>query len=479
MVKKLLELKILFFIIILLLYSAIASSFVSARTNNGGVNTLKAFFLKKYLGVFFLCLVTSTIFSQQYRYIRIQKSGTNITNYINLAEIQVIDIDGVTNRSLAGTATLSSTFTGGDASKGNDGNTNGDWSAGSVLHSGLAGANEWWEIDLGALYTLSKIKIYNRTDCCWDRLSNMYVMASDTPFNTSGNNAANLTAALANADFTYQFGAVATDGMQVVTLYCASSGNTDFETGITLVNFNTTINNVPDPSKVNGYEDFTAISTTVTQSSAYDLTVNVNTDGEYETFTRAWIDWNQDGDFSDPGEDYDLGTATNTADGPTFLSPLSITIPGTSTLGTTRMRISTKWDEDPSSCDNDFDGEVEDYTVNIIGEKVFFDSDGDGIFDNIDIDDDNDGIRDADEELSCRNSSVADVATYKFLNETFGTLAPGDRNTIPSTNYCFEPGTGAGASCADGETWILDDGEYVVVSKITGTVANDPQKHSW
>ncbi len=47
-----------------------------------------------------------------------------------------------------------------------------------------------------------------------------------------------------------------------------------------------------------------------------------------------------------------------------------------------------------------------------IGEEVFFDSDGDGIFDNIDIDDDNDGIKDIDEENFCRNSPISVKGIY-------------------------------------------------------------------
>lgn len=122
---------------------------------------------------------------------------------------------------------------------------------------------------------------------------------------------------------------------------------------------------------------------------------------------------------------------------------------------------------------NDSDESSYQFDVKITGEEAFFDSDGDGVFDNIDIDDDNDGIRDAYEELSCRNSSLAGVASYKYLYETFGTLNPGERHTIPSTNYCFEDGI-PGTTCGD-PNWILDDGEYCVVSKITGITAGDPQ----
>ena len=76
--------------------------------------------------------------------------------------------------------------------------------------------------------------------------------------------------------------------------YCISNGNNSdgYLTGTRQVQFNT-INNAT-PVEDNDYSDFTAISTTVTQSSAYNLTVNVNTDGNYTIHAYAWIDWNAD-----------------------------------------------------------------------------------------------------------------------------------------------------------------------------------------
>lgn len=46
-----------------------------------------------------------------------------------------------------------------------------------------------------------------------------------------------------------------------------------------------------------------------------------------------------------------------------------------------------------------------------IAEEVFFDSDGDGIFDNVDIDDDNDGIKDTVEDYFCRLSTFSITGT--------------------------------------------------------------------
>jgi hypothetical protein len=142
--------------------------------------------------------------------------------------------------------------------------------------------------------------------------------------------------------------------------YCESYGNTTFETSVTLVNFNTINNSSGKPS---GYSDYTNISTEVSPDENYNLTVNVNTDGNFTVYAFAWIDWNHDGDFADTGESFDLGSAANTENGPTSLSPSSITIPTNAIIGSTLMRVSAKYNSSPTSCETGFDGEVEDYTI--------------------------------------------------------------------------------------------------------------------
>lgn len=155
---------------------------------------------------------------------------------------------------------------------------------------------------------------------------------------------------------------VAVTGTSIVS-YCSSSGTTDYNDGITLVDFNT-INNSSD--KPSGYSDYTAQSTDVIIGNTYNLTVNLNTDGPFTNYAMAWIDWNQDGDFLDAGESYDLGYAIDVIDGATSNSPLAITIPATAVTGNTRMRVSTQYGQSPTSCNENFDGEVEDYSINIL-----------------------------------------------------------------------------------------------------------------
>jgi hypothetical protein len=132
-----------------------------------------------------------------------------------------------------------------------------------------------------------------------------------------------------------------------------------------------------------------------------------------------------------------------------------------------------------SIVNNDTDENLYDFFIQGTGIQTFFDSDGDGIYDNFDIDDDNDGILDTTEEANC-NSVNGYKVDYKFLNETFGTGGRTSSFTTAynaTTTYCYEDGI-AGTNtteCPFKSSKILDDGEYTVVSKITGTTASDPE----
>ncbi|MCL4696797.1 MAG: discoidin domain-containing protein, partial [Burkholderiaceae bacterium] len=69
---------------------------------------------------------------------------------------------------------------GGDAPRATDGNVDGVFTNGSVTQTNSE-ANAWWETDLGASHALTALRLWNRTDCCANRLSNFYVLVSDTP----------------------------------------------------------------------------------------------------------------------------------------------------------------------------------------------------------------------------------------------------------------------------------------------------------
>ncbi len=150
---------------------------------------------------------------------------------------------------------------------------------------------------------------------------------------------------------------------------CSSVSNTSYQTSTTLVNIGTINNSSAKPS---GYSDYTALSTDVIVGQSYPLIVNANTDGAYNIQTKVWIDWNQNCVFDIATEEYDLGSAFNVSNGPTSLSPLNIVPPATAMTGTTMMRVSTKYTASlgtdyPTPCENAADGEVEDYSLNVIG----------------------------------------------------------------------------------------------------------------
>jgi hypothetical protein len=62
-----------------------------------------------------------------------------------------------------------------------DGNTDGGFFNGSVSHTNLD-SNAWWQVDLGASRPIGSIVIWNRMDCCSERLSDYWVFVSDAPY---------------------------------------------------------------------------------------------------------------------------------------------------------------------------------------------------------------------------------------------------------------------------------------------------------
>jgi hyaluronoglucosaminidase len=63
-------------------------------------------------------------------------------------------------------ASQSSEGYGGGASRAVDGNTDGNWGAGSVTHTAEDGSPEpWWQVDLQAALPIHSVQVWNRTDC--------------------------------------------------------------------------------------------------------------------------------------------------------------------------------------------------------------------------------------------------------------------------------------------------------------------------
>lgn len=93
---------------------------------------------------------------------------------------------------------------GGNPMRAVDGNTNGNWNAGSVAHTGQDNTTEWLEIQLSDWTDIREVVVWNRTDAAnqtQHRLVNCYLMISDSPFP----NNYDVNESLNQSSFTYQF----------------------------------------------------------------------------------------------------------------------------------------------------------------------------------------------------------------------------------------------------------------------------------
>ncbi len=155
--------------------------------------------------------------------------------------------------------------------------------------------------------------------------------------------------------------------------YCAAgpSSTADSEiTNVALLGDNFSISNLATCPGAAGVVDYTATdSADVSLGTSYTLNVTFSTcGGVYTGFGRAWIDWNQDGDFLDAGEE--LGSWGPGSPAPqnttTFNASFSFTAPTTATLGATRMRVMQRESGSATSttpCATFTWGAVEDYKI--------------------------------------------------------------------------------------------------------------------
>ncbi|WP_242121507.1 GEVED domain-containing protein [Aestuariivivens sediminicola] len=143
--------------------------------------------------------------------------------------------------------------------------------------------------------------------------------------------------------------------------YCGAGADNTSSEKIANVSF---VNIDNSSSSTTGYEDFTGISTSVSLDATYPIEVTIDENFFTNDEIFVWIDFNQDGDFTDPDEKVvDSRGLTNA------LVSANITIPSDALTGETRMRIRLQYPSAESNrtpCGNSFYGEVEDYTVNII-----------------------------------------------------------------------------------------------------------------
>ncbi|WP_299619244.1 S8 family serine peptidase [uncultured Tenacibaculum sp.] len=140
--------------------------------------------------------------------------------------------------------------------------------------------------------------------------------------------------------------------------YCASSGNrTQFE-WIDNVELGGIANATGAGS---GYSDFTSQVGTLARGSSNSMIVSAGFSGQaYTEFWAVWIDFNRNGTFED-SEKVVSGSSSSANN----LSA-TVAVPSDAVLGQTRMRVSMKYNAAQTACESFADGEVEDYTINIV-----------------------------------------------------------------------------------------------------------------
>lgn len=138
--------------------------------------------------------------------------------------------------------------------------------------------------------------------------------------------------------------------------YCAASGNNQNYEWIARVQVGGIDNSTGAGS---GYSDFTSTSTNITRGNSVSVTLTPGfASSSYTEYWKVFIDYNQDGDFSDSGEEVFSSSGSSTVSG-------SFTVASGALTGNTRMRVVMDYNSPAEACGTFTYGEVEDYTVNI------------------------------------------------------------------------------------------------------------------
>jgi hypothetical protein len=147
------------------------------------------------------------------------------------------------------------------------------------------------------------------------------------------------------------------------TAYCVPSPSSIDGMGITNVSYSS----VNNPSNDMGvYNNYTATQIgNVAQGATMPINVTINVGNTKYNF-KIWVDWNNDGDFSDSGEEMLAGNDPFSLSG-------TLIIPPTASVGNHRMRIGITQgqgqgvkNETATPCFAGVKGAFEDYTINVI-----------------------------------------------------------------------------------------------------------------
>lgn len=214
-------------------------------------------------------------------------------------------------------------------------------------------------LDEGQSVTFTDLSSNNPTSWAWSfpggTPSSSTAQNPVITYNTAGTYPVTLTATNSAGNDDEVKNAYITVQTPTVT-YCTSQGNNYSYEFIKRVQ----VGDLDNSSSGSSYTDFTHLNANLSAGSqvSVSLTPDFPRGGSYVEYWKIWIDYNHDGDFTDAGEEVFSGSGSSIVTG-------SFTV-ATGVSGTTRMRVSMKWNGAPAPCESFSYGEVEDYTVNLL-----------------------------------------------------------------------------------------------------------------
>ena len=142
--------------------------------------------------------------------------------------------------------------------------------------------------------------------------------------------------------------------------YCDSNGNDTYYLSMGRVQLNTIDNTTTGAGTTStGYSNFTNMETSLDIGTQYTIILTPNRLSSYSIGYAAWIDYDNDSNFSSGEQIFNQTSTSNSSVSGSFTVPTGVS------LASKRLRVSMKYNSTPKSCESFDYGEVEDYTINI------------------------------------------------------------------------------------------------------------------
>lgn len=202
-----------------------STGFVVRGVANGYLYSLQLIGGRPTLQMAGMTLQAPTVPISDTYHLAVSSDGAIASMYINGTRVVTATVGTtplpaslIKNRAVGGIVTQSSTVANGEAAKAIDGNSSGIWvnsSSNSISKTNVENS-PWWQVDVGVSTQplIDAIRVYGRTDCCRDELSDFYVMVADVPYSTTD---PSLNTAILNSTWTYRYSGVV-DGLVNIVL---------------------------------------------------------------------------------------------------------------------------------------------------------------------------------------------------------------------------------------------------------------------